>query len=607
MEVRFTPFMPLQALTAVVALGLAFYGWRRRSTPGAIAFVVLMLAQVEWVTCDALLMGGLNDSTRMFWDKLSFIGLGLVTISFLVFVLQFTGHTVPRRAFMLLAIEPTITAAMILTSRNHSLFYRFRDASSSELLPGLAGLGTYYWINIGYIYLFLVIAIVVLVGALVRSPRLYRGQIRTLLIGAVIPGVTGIYDLFIGQELGDLRVSCMSLSLTGLAFGFALFRYRVLDIVPAARDRVVESMNQSLIVLDAQKRIVDLNPAAERLLECYSSDVIGKAAEAVLPAWSHLLTSAMDQSEVRVETILGEEGSERRYILSLSVLSDRRGRFCGFLIVLEDITELKRVQEELQEAKEAAEAANQAKSIFLANMSHEFRTPLNAIIGYSEMLQEQAEEVGRQDSIGDLRRIKTAGTHLLQLIDSILDLSKIEAGKMDLYLERFDIAQMVNDIAELVRPLIAKNSNGLQVRCGIELGSMRADLTKLRQSLFNLLSNASKFTEQGMVLLEVERSRGKDGEWITFRVSDTGIGMTEEELGRIFESFSQADASTRRRFGGTGLGLAITRRFCQMMGGEITVESEIGKGTTFTFRLPAEAAESRRAAAHPFEESALTE
>jgi signal transduction histidine kinase len=217
-------------------------------------------------------------------------------------------------------------------------------------------------------------------------------------------------------------------------------------------------------------------------------------------------------------------------------------------------------------------------------MSHELRTPLNAIIGYSEMLQEEAEDLDQESLIPDLQRVNAAGKHLLGLINDILDLSKIEAGRMDLFVEEFSVPDLVRDVASIGQPLVEKNANVLVVSCTDDLGAMRADQTKVRQTLFNLLSNAAKFTEQGTIRLTVKREAD---DWLTFAVSDTGIGMTEEQLGRLFEAFSQAEASTRSRYGGTGLGLAISRHFCRLMGGDLTVESIYGRGSTFTVRLPA--------------------
>jgi GAF domain-containing protein/CheY-like chemotaxis protein len=251
-----------------------------------------------------------------------------------------------------------------------------------------------------------------------------------------------------------------------------------------------------------------------------------------------------------------------------------------------------RLFSEIEDKSRQLEVADRHKSEFLANMSHELRTPLNAIIGYSEMLQEDAADLGAEQLTDDLQKINAAGKHLLELINAVLDLSKIEAGKMELYLETFDVATLVRDIAAVIQPLAAKNANRLEVRCPDAIGPMHADLTKVRQALFNLLSNACKFTEGGTIALAVARETLDGQEWLTFGVSDTGIGMTPEQLAKLFEAFTQADAATTRRYGGTGLGLALSRRLCRMMGGDVTAESEAGRGSTFTIRLPARVVET---------------
>ncbi len=251
-----------------------------------------------------------------------------------------------------------------------------------------------------------------------------------------------------------------------------------------------------------------------------------------------------------------------------------------------DLEQRNRVEKELAEARVAAEKANKAKSGFLANMSHELRTPMNAILGYSEMLMEEAEDIGQDGFIPDLKKINQAGNHLLSLINDVLDLSKIESGRMEAFAEDIDVGAMIDQVGDTAQPLMSQKNNQFKIEPGKQLGHAHQDITKLRQSLLNLLSNAAKFTHEGTITLRAERRSQADGEWLLFSVSDTGIGIPQDKLGQVFEEFGQADSSTTRDYGGTGLGLPISRRFCQMLGGDLTVSSTVGEGSTFTMRVP---------------------
>jgi len=265
----------------------------------------------------------------------------------------------------------------------------------------------------------------------------------------------------------------------------------------------------------------------------------------------------------------------------------RNGELVGAVVAFADITKRLEMQKDIVAARAQAEEANKAKSQFLANMSHELRTPMNAIIGYSEMLSEDAEDDGREEMLGDLNKITTAGKHLLSLINNVLDLSKIEAGKMELLLETFPVSEMIDDVANTVVSLIEKNNNRLELAVAEDVGVLHADMTKTRQILFNLISNAAKFTKQGTITLQASREMRDDLPWLRIAVSDTGIGIAADKIDDIFLEFSQAEDSTTKDYGGTGLGLTLTKRFCEMMGGTIRAESQIGVGSSFIITLPA--------------------
>ena len=372
----------------------------------------------------------------------------------------------------------------------------------------------------------------------------------------------------------------------------------------------LESITDAFVALDRHNRITYLNTHATAILEKNPSKLLNQDFWAVFPTdlgLRHKQTYLEAIATRTVQTFI-------TYYEPATVWLEVRiyPGVDGLSLFLRDINDRKQAEQELQqlnqeldqrvksrtsqltesmraaeEARIKAEDANRVKSEFLANMSHELRTPLNAIIGYSEMLQEDAEDMGQDEFVPDIVKIQNAGRHLLGLIDGVLDLSKIEAGLMELHLETIDIKQTLLEVGETVQPMMEKNGNTVEVKCSDGIGEMVVDITKLRQSLLNLLSNANKFTQKGHIRLAAGRIRLTEaGDRVVFLVSDTGIGMTPQQMKKVFNAFTQADASTTRKYGGTGLGLTITKRFTELMGGEVRVESQLEKGSTFTIDLP---------------------
>lgn len=364
----------------------------------------------------------------------------------------------------------------------------------------------------------------------------------------------------------------------------------------ARKSAILETAIDCIITIDHRSTILEWNPAAEKVFGFTREQVQGRhLPELIIPPslreahlngmQKYLATGEGAVLAQRVEVpALRSDGNEFPVELAITCIPDEDPPV--FTAYLRDITARKQAEADLQRALIAAEAANRTKSLFLANMSHELRTPLNAILGYCTIVQEEAKERQLDEMLSDLEKIGAAGNHLLTLINDVLDLSKIEAGKMAMFIEEFDVCEMVQELALTVKPLVDKNHNTLRVECASGIGMMRSDLTKVRQSLLNLLSNATKFTHEGAIVVNAHSEFRNGHDWLMLRVSDTGIGMSDEQIAKLFRPFTQADASTTRKFGGTGLGLTLTRRFCQMLGGDVTVTSTPGEGSIFTITLP---------------------
>jgi PAS domain S-box-containing protein len=605
---------------SLVLLWQSIASLRRDRLP--LAFPIFQAGVTLWLLASAWELSALDLSAKILASKIEYIGIAIVPTAWLIYVISYAQLDRRLRPIhrWLLGIEPALMLVLVWTNESHRLFWQ-----QFELIPissNLASLriihGPFFYCHVIYCYGLAIWATALLLRTLVRSPGLYRGQVATLLISASAPWLGNILylisathlfstsDTFYRSELSKMWLidwTPFGFLITGIAVLWGRWQFRLWDVVPVARDTLIEGMQNGVLVLDRQNRIIDVNPAIQSILCLPSARVLGQPASRILAPWPLLLNQLLEASDQH-RLITHEqsiEGTTYWYEISLSPLQNSRRKSLGQLLVWRDVTPQKTIELELARAKDAAEAASQAKSRFLATMSHELRTPLNAILGYSELLQEDCKIKGYVDLIEDLSTIHTAGNNLLSLINNVLDFSKVEAGKFSIFVESFDVISLILEVSRIMEPLMKKNQNQLQVIYNQDIQPIYSDSAKIRQILLNILGNAAKFTSGGTVTLSVKPlevegngsghhaaslDRSAFSSWIRFQVQDTGIGMTPDQLQRVFQAFVQAEEFTSHRYGGTGLGLALSQSFCHMIGGAISVESKLGKGSIFTVDLP---------------------
>ncbi len=581
-------------IASLIAIFLLVYTWQRRTMRGARPLLPLLLGIVIWLVGSTIEGLYFNYNSRLFWSNIQYIGIVIVPTAWLVFSLYFTDRTsaLTRRNLALLSVMPLVTLVLVWTSPWQQFFRISLALNTSGAYPFWEWVpGPGFWLHTIYSYLLLISGVIILGQAYRQSARLHRRQIGIMLLGATVPWLANIF--FVVVRGSNIDYTPIAFLITGAAVAWGIFKVGLVEITPIIRKRVIDEMQEGMLVLDEQNRILEANPAVLRMMDV-QGDVLGKPIAEVMARWPELLVQFQGQVSAQAEISLPIEGQETRYFqISLSPLHNRKGLQTGQLIMAHEITQQKQTERSLTEAKEAAEAANRAKSTFLATMSHELRTPLAAIIGYSELIQEKSELWGYEKIIPQLGQIGTAAHSLNGLIGNILDLSKIEAERMDVVCSRFGVVALINDVITNVQPQIEKQGNQLNLKLADDLGSMHTDQTKVRQILLNLLGNAIKFTRNGTISLTAVRDEASN--MIQFSIKDDGEGISEEMMAKIFQPFVQADSSFTRVHGGSGLGLAISSRFCQMLGGHITVESKLGQGTIFVVTLPTQLSEPETA------------
>jgi PAS domain S-box-containing protein len=578
MDWQYTITIAVLVLAGINSVGLAIYAWRRRTAPWTTAYAFMMAVISVWVFTYVLQLVSTSLEAKIFSNTMG--------VNLLMLCLAYThrSHWLTPRNIAVLMVVPTLATLLAWTNGHHQLFRASEGIyrAGSFMLPQFE-VGPGQWVLLIYSYSVILVGLGCLVQAAIRWNPPYRDQALVLIVASLIPVLANVFTNTPIRYLPRIDYTVFAFAVYGAVMAWALYRFKLLRLVPIARDTVIEEISDIVIVLDREHQIIDVNPAATRALNQARDDLIGRSDRELFEDWLKLprFLDIQDQ-EIHEQVSLRLADEERHFDLkSAPILAGQR--WGGRWLVLRDISDRVRIQDELSQAKEAAEAANQTKSAFLASMSHELRTPLNAVIGFTRIVRRKSENDLPAKQLENLDKVLQSAEHLLGLINTVLDIAKVEAGRMDVHISTFAPGGVITATMSTVQPLLRPNVS-LHGEITPDLPPVSSDQDKIRQILLNLLSNAAKFTHEGQI--EVVASLQPETDRFLVSVRDSGIGIPAEAMSRLFGEFEQADGSTTREYGGTGLGLAISRKLALLLGGDLTVSSELGLGSMFTLSLP---------------------
>ncbi len=571
---------------------LLYYIQGYRTIQGAKYLSLLLISMIFYSLFYAFEISSIDIHTILIFYKMQYIGLSVLPLLFLLFTVNYSSKKdgLPTPVMTLLSCVPIITLLLVFTTEHHNLFHKSAYVNYGGLFPALDfEPGIWYWVHIMFTTFCIIMGLILLFSMLQVTLPDFHKQIYVVIIGSSIPLLT-LFIRLSGLFPWEIDPSPFSLTLSAIIIFMGFTRYKLFNLTPVARSLLFENTHDGVIVFDKEQRIVDYNISAVNNRYTRSND-IGTHVSKLSGPWCDILNrEAGDREKDSIEIKQEIDGSYLWFNITFLPLHDNYGSKMGQMVIISNITERKYAEEELCKAIDKAnylaieaEKANTAKSAFLANMSHELRTPLNSIIGFSDILLEGETGSLNEKQVRYITNVSKSGKHLLLVINDILDISKIEAGKMELSCDNISIHDITNEVVMACSSLAANKRVELEQNIDCSIGTIKADRVRLKQILYNLLSNAIKFTPTaGKVTLNV---RSND-ERILFKVIDNGNGISEEDQKKLFKVFGQLDTANNRRYEGTGLGLAIVKKLVEMHRGTVWIESEVGKGSTFAFEIP---------------------
>jgi signal transduction histidine kinase/CheY-like chemotaxis protein len=580
------PYIVYLIATSVISFIIAILSWRRRPSLGATPLALLMICISLWMILQAIQGICTNKDVMIFWYKTRYFAIDFIPVAWLLLSIQYSKmeNLISKRFLMLISIIPIFTLFMVFINPFEIFLKIIEFINTGYIIKTDEVKGLWYIVHSIYSYLLIGSGIFLIISNIFTQSKVYQKQAIFMSIAALIPTASNFLYVFNIIKLDVIDLTPIALLISGVAFFYGLFYLKLFDLKPIAKNLIFENIYDLIIVIDEYNRLVDINPTAIFVLNINIKTDIGKNIYKVFKNWPEILQHLDKNSNEKSKISIFSSGILKVYDLNKTIIMDKDRKSWGKLLLMRDITVLEGTLLELEASKETALKANKAKSDFLATMSHEIRTPINAIIGASKLISIDPNNEFNSDYI---QMINSSANSLLALINNILDFSKIESGKIELEYININLREFISDIF-LTYKILAKEKGILLLK---EITNnvpelINGDEHKLRQIILNLLSNAIKFTESGSISIFVTiQSEDKNGYILQISVSDTGIGMPEDKMDKLFQNFSQIDASTTRKYGGSGLGLSIVKKLIELMGGNIRVQSQLGKGTSFVFEV----------------------